>query len=136
MPWAVVLRMIARLAAVLFTWRLVTARRGAAAGGARRPIDRAKPPLGLHPRGGMASVREGASLVWRATAMVALVAVAALVITGGVTTVVLGPRWLGGALLGLALLVLAAAVAEGVALVRILTVRRKRRHDNQLRREV
>ena len=136
MPWAVVLRAIARLAAGLFLWRAATARRGAYRTAGGPPLQHAAPPPRLRNRDALRRVRETVSLGWRAIAATVFIAASALLLTGGVTLTVLSPRWLGIVLLILASVAIAAAVGEIVAACRTLETRRRRRHDEELRRQI
>ncbi|MBV8195891.1 MAG: hypothetical protein JOY80_10230 [Candidatus Dormibacteraeota bacterium] len=139
MPWSVVVRMIARLAAGLFMWRAATARRGSYGTPGSPPVQSAPPhqrPVRLGGESLVLRVREGASLGWRALAATVFVSATALLLTGGITLTVLTPRWLGILLLVLASITAAAAIGEVVAARRLLAVRRKRRHAADLRREV
>lgn len=132
------IRAIVRIAASMFVWRMATARRGAeAAGGPRMQQSDAPPrPLQLDARAATARLRAAASLGWRATSGAVLMAAAALLVTGGVTLTVLSPRWLGIALLVLAVAALSAAAVELLAVRRLLAYRRSRRRAEALRREV
>ncbi|HYL72016.1 MAG TPA: hypothetical protein VEY89_12010, partial [Candidatus Dormibacteraeota bacterium] len=66
------------------------------------------------------------------SAAVFLVA-AVVLLTAGVTTTVLSPRWLGGLLLALSLASLCVAVLEVRAGLTLLAARRRRRRDQDLR---
>lgn len=132
------LRAILRIAASMFVWRMATARRGAQAPAGPRMQQGAAPPrpLQLDARAATARLRDAASLGWRVTSSAALLAAAALLATGGVTLTVLSPRWLGIALLVLAVATLAATTIELLAVRRLLVQRRFRRRAEALRREV
>ena len=135
MPWALLIRAIARVAAALFVWRLATSRRGpyrTAGGGAARPVAPASRPSRLRGRGTAAAIREGALAGWRVASFAAFLIAAIVLITAGATLSVLSPRWLGGVLLGLALLALAAAFLEARMVFALLAARRRRRHDERL----
>jgi len=139
MPWALVLRAIARLAAGLLFWRMATARRGAYRTAGGPPLQRPVPPPAspaLRAGERLRRVREGVSLGWRAVAATVFTTAAAVLVTAGVTLTVLSPRWLGIALLIVALVATAAAVGEIVAARRTLAARRRRAHDEELRRTV
>jgi protein-S-isoprenylcysteine O-methyltransferase Ste14 len=82
------------------------------------------------------AIREGLTLGWRLTAALTLLAFASLLVDAGVSLVVLSPRWLGAVLLGLATLTMAALYVETRTLLRVLASRRRRQHDEQLRREI
>jgi hypothetical protein len=130
MPWVLLIRVIVRIASALVIWRLVTARRGAYAYGSAPPVQRA--PARPHIDG--QAIREGVSAGWRAGSLLTLLVAAAVLITAGTALAVLSPRWLGGLLLGVAVLVLVAAVLEARLLWQILAARQRRHHDDELRR--
>jgi hypothetical protein len=132
-PWALLIRMFARIAAGLFLWRVATARRGAyrtAPNGA--PVGAPPPPARLRGRGAAAAIREGAVLGWRAVSLVAFIVAAVVLVTAGSTLTVLTPRWLGGVLLGLAVVSIVAAFLEARVVYRLLAVRRQRRRQERL----
>lgn len=138
MPWAMVVRAIARLAASLLFWRLATARR-AQRGTAGGPLGTrtGTAPLGrIDAVGAAARLRDAASLGWRAVSAAVLLTASALLLTGGVTLTVLSPRWLGIVLLVLAAAALTAATIDVLAVRRLLLLRRRRRQAEVLRREV
>ena len=138
MPFALIVRTLARLAATLFAWRMATARRGAygAAGGPQ--VRGAHRPRGsrLDSRSAVVRLRESASLGWRVAAAAVLLVAAALLVTGGTTLTVLSPRWLGILLLVTAVAAFAGVIAEVLSARRIVALRRRRRHDADLRRQV
>ena len=139
MPWSVLVRMIARVVAGLFFWRMATARRGAYRTAGGPPLQDTPPqpkPGRIDTRDAVRRLREGASLGWRAFAATTLVVATALLVTGGVTLTVLTPRWLGIVLLVLAAVALAAAAVEVLAARRLLALRRRRRRETELRRQI
>ena len=137
MPWSAIIRTIVRIAAGLFVWRAATARRGAYRTAGGPPLQTAPPRAGrIDTRDAVRRLREGASLGWRLLASTALLAGTALLIAGGVTLAVLTPRWLGILLLVLAAGALTAAAVELRALLRLLALRRRRRRDTELRRQI
>src|SRR5438132_1651526 len=117
MPFAVVLRLLLRVAASLLFWRFATARRGGHHEAAR-PGGRAAAPSHGRGRRRLTGVRENASIAVRVLALIALLAVAVLGTAAGLGPAILGPRWLG-----IALLVLAAG-ALGFAVLEIMSVQR------------
>jgi hypothetical protein len=129
-PWALVIRWVVRVLASLFVWRLATARRGAF--GARRTPAASRAQMTRRAAG--IAVREGASLGWHSFALGVLAVATVLLVSGGLTTTLLSPRWLGGVLLGGAVIMAIGAVLEGRALARLVAERRRRRHDQELRR--
>jgi hypothetical protein len=135
MPWVLLLRWVVRLAAGLFFWRVVTARRNAYATGTP-PVRGPAAARRINTRAAALAIREGVSLGWRAVTAATLLVVASLLIDAGISLVVLSPRWLGAVLLGLAVIVVAALYVEARALWRIIARRRRRHHDELLRREI
>jgi hypothetical protein len=111
MPWAILIRLVARLAAGLFLWRLATRRRRAYAGG--QGVPGATPAHHIDPQAAMLAVRTSLSLGWRALITGICVAAAAVLGVAGVTIVVLTPRWLGAILLAAGLAAAVAAWFEG-----------------------
>ena len=93
MPWAIVIRLLVRLAAGLFFWRLATRRRRAYAGGPAVPGATPKPRL--DPEAALLAMRMSVSLTWRALLTAIYLAGAAVLAVAGVTIIVLTPRWLG-----------------------------------------
>ena len=138
MPWAVLVRMIARLAAGLLIWRTASARRNPVPGSPTAPLrsPRAAAAARLGSDDVLRQLRESASLGWRALSAVAFLLAATVLTTGGVTLTVLSPRWLGIALLTLAAAALVLAAVEGLAARRLLSARLRRRRDAALRRQV
>jgi hypothetical protein len=138
MPWAMLLRAIARLAGSLLVWRMATARRGAQGAAAGAPVASgrtAAPPLRLDTTAA-ARLRDAASLGWRAFSAAVLLVATTLLVSGGVTLTVLTPRWLGIVLLVLAVASLTAAFVDLLAIRRIVVAQRQRRRADALRREV
>jgi len=138
-PWALLLRAVARIAAALFVWRLATSRRGAYRGGDGGTAPRTPAPARpsrLRSRTTVAALREGAVLSWRLASLVAFLVAATVLITAGATLSVLTPRWLGGVLLGLAVASLVAAFLEARVVFALLAIRRRRRRNEQLIRNL
>lgn len=135
MPFALLLRVLLRLAGALIFWRVATARRGAAATGGRR-VRSAPPPPRLELRERVAHWRENASLAWRLTALAVFVGMTVVLIAAGLGPALLGPRWLGILLLVLAAVALGGVTVESLALQRFFIVRSRRRHDKDLARQV
>ena len=135
MPLALLLRLLLRYAGALVFWRVATARRGAYGSG--RPLVAGTPTRArLELRERVARWREGASLAWRVTSLTVLLVVVAVLIAAGLGPAILGPRWLGVSLLVLASIACGAALAEVIAVQRLLSARRRRRHDRDLTREI
>jgi hypothetical protein len=135
MPWVLLLRWVVRLAAGLFFWRVVTSRRGGYGSGS--PPVRGRPGARrIDPHAAALAIREGVSLGWRFIAALTLLAFASLLVDAGVSLVVLSPRWLGAVLLGLASVTMVALYIESRALWHVLAARRRRQHDEELRKEV
>ncbi|MBV9101620.1 MAG: hypothetical protein JOZ46_02285 [Candidatus Dormibacteraeota bacterium] len=132
MPWVLLVRWVVRLALALAFWRVGTARRAAGVPGAP-PLRRPPGAPRIDPRAAAAAVREGASLGWRTLSAAAFLAAAIVLLTAGVTTTVLSPRWLGGLLLGLAVASVGVSALELRSAVLLLAARRRRRHDRELR---
>jgi uncharacterized membrane protein len=132
MPWAIVIRLVARLAASLFFWRIATSRRRAFAGGQAAPG--ATPKARVDAQAAVMAVRASILLTWRALLAAGFLAATAVLVVAGVTIVVLGPRWLGALLLAGAVAAGAAAWFEGRVLVVALRMRRRRRRDERLRK--
>ncbi|MFN2582512.1 MAG: hypothetical protein ABR498_07215 [Candidatus Dormibacteria bacterium] len=123
MPWALLLRMLARLGAAVFLWRVGQRRRGA-------------PPPRIRRDETLRTVRESASLGWRAVSAAAFLVASAVLLISGVTLTVLSPRGLGIALLVLAAMALALTAVEIVAARRLFGDWQRRRRDAALRRQV
>ena len=137
MPFALILRMLTRLALIA---GVVFVRRRARAGvpvppGHRTPGVGWREPEWLRAlqRGvAEADVLEGARLAGLGVAMLAFGAAALMLTSAGTTLTVLTPRWLGITLLVFAVLCAAAAVREGVWLRRGWALRRRRRRVERL----
>jgi hypothetical protein len=136
MPWVLVLRWLVRLAVGLAFWRVTTRRRAGGYTATTPPLQRDAPRPRVDARAAAAAIREGASLGWRTVSFAGFLIAGAVLVTAGLTTTILSPRWLGGVLLGLALIALVAAGLEARALFRLLSRRRRRRHDQDLRRQL
>jgi hypothetical protein len=139
MPWTLLLRYIARIAASMLFWRLATARRAAgytAAPPNRRPQAAPPPPRRLDQSGLATRLRETASLGWRAFSALVLLVATALLISGGVTLTTLSPRWLGIAMLVLAAVALTAAVIDLLGVRALLQARQRRLSAEALRRQL
>jgi hypothetical protein len=132
MPWAIVIRLLARLAASLFFWRIATGRRRAFAGG--QAVPGATPKARIDAEAAIMAVRNSILLTWRALLAVTFLAATAVLIVAGITIVVLTPRWLGALLLAGALAAGAVAWFEGSVLVMALRMRNRRRRDERLRK--
>jgi hypothetical protein len=132
MPWAIVIRLVARLAASLFFWRIATSRRRAFAGGQAAPG--ATPKARIDAQAAVMALRASILLTWRALLAAGFLAATLVLSVAGVTIVVLGPRWLGALLLAGAVALGAAAWFEGRVLVVALRMRRRRRRDERLRK--
>jgi protein-S-isoprenylcysteine O-methyltransferase Ste14 len=132
MPWVLLLRWILRIAAGLFFWRMVTSRRRAYVNGT--PPQRNAAARNVDSRAVAQAIREGVSIGWHVAAVAVLTVFASVLVTAGVATAVLSPRWLGGVLLGLAVVAVLALSAEGRVLGHEIAARRRRRHDEELRR--
>ena len=132
MPWAIVIRLLARLAASLFFWRIATSRRRAYAGG--QAVPGATPKARIDAQAAVMALRTSILLTWRALLAVAFLAATAVLGVAGVTIVVLGPRWLGALLLAGALVTGWTTWFEGSVLVMALRMRNRRRRDERLRK--
>src|ERR1700733_12744743 len=97
MPWAIVIRLLARLATSLFFWRIATSRRRAYANG--QPVPGATPKARIDAEAAVMAVKTSILLPWRALLTASFLAVAAVLLVSGLTIVVLIPRWLGAILL-------------------------------------
>jgi hypothetical protein len=133
MPWALAIRLLARLAASLFFWRLATRRRGAATAGSGTPGTAPKPRQ-IDAQAAIDAVRASVSLTWRALLTAAGAAAAAVLAVAGVTIIVLTPRWLGAIMLAAGIACGVAAVFEGRRLWVALRARSRRRRDERLRK--
>ncbi len=132
MPWAIVIRLLARLAASLFFWRIATNRRRAYAGG--QPVPGATPKARIDAQAAVIAVRNSILFTWRALLTVAFLAATTLLLVAGLTIVVLTPRWLGAILLAAALATGWATWFEGRVLVVAVRMRNRRRRDERLRK--
>ena len=132
MPWAIVIRLLARLAASLFFWRIATSRRRAYAGG--QPLPGAAPKARIDAEAAVLAVRNSILLTWRALLAVTFLAATAVLLIAGVTIVILTPRWLGALLLAAAVATGAATWFEGRVLFVALRMRRLRRRDERVRK--
>ena len=132
MPWAIVIRLLARLAASLFFWRIATSRRRAFAGG--QAVPGATPKARIDAEAALMAVRNSILLTWRALLAATFLAATAVLAVAGVTIVILTPRWLGALLLAGALAAGAVAWFEGSVLVMALRMRNRRRRDERLRK--
>jgi hypothetical protein len=133
MPWAILIRLLARLAAGLFFWRLATRRRRAYAGGHGTP-GATPQPRHIDAQAAMMAVRTSVSLTWRALLTGVCAAAAAVLGVAGVTIIVLTPRWLGAILLAVGIAAAVAAWFEGRLLFVALRARSRRRRDERLRK--
>lgn len=138
MPWTLLLRYIARIAASLLFWRLATARRATAYTSPAPPgrTAGAPPPAPRLQSAVVNRLRETASLGWRAFSAAVLLVATALLTSGGVTLTALSPRWLGIAMLVLAAVALTAAVVDLLGVRALLRARRRRLSAEALRRQV
>jgi hypothetical protein len=132
MPWAIVIRLLARLAASLFFWRIATNRRRAFAGG--QAVPGSTPKARIDAQAAVMAVRNSVLLTWRALLTATFLASTAVLAVAGVTIVILTPRWLGALLLAGALATGAATWFEGRVLVVAMRMRNRRRRDERLRK--
>jgi hypothetical protein len=132
MPWAIVIRLLARLAASLIFWRLATSRRRAFAGG--QPVPGATPKARIDAEAAVMAVRASILLTWRALLTAVFLTATAVLMVAGVTIVILSPRWLGAILLAGAVATGGATWFEGRVLVVAARMRSRRRRDERLRR--
>lgn len=132
MPWAIVIRLLARLAASLFFWRIATSRRRAFAGG--HAVPGATPKARIDAQAAVMAVRASILLTWRALLTATFLVATAVLAVAGVTIVILGPRWLGALLLAGALATGWATWFEGRVLVVAVRMRNRRRRDERLRK--
>ena len=132
MPWAIVIRLVARLAASLFFWRIATSRRRAFAGG--QGVPPAAPKARLDAQAAIMAVRNSILLTWRALMAAVFLAATAVLVVAGVTIAILTPRWLGALLLAGAVAAGAAAWFEGRVVIVAMGMRRRRRRDERLRK--
>ncbi len=132
MPWAIVIRLLARLAASLFFWRIATSRRRAFAGG--QAVPGATPKARIDAQAAVMALRASILLTWRALLAATFLAATVVLVVAGVTIVVLTPRWLGALLLAGAVAAGAAAWFEGRVVIVAMRMRRRRRRDERLRK--
>jgi len=132
MPWAIVIRLLARLAASLFFWRIATSRRRAYAGG--QAVPGATPKGRIDSQAAVMAVRTSILLTWRAFLTATFLTATAVLLVSGLTIVILGPRWLGAILLAAAAATGWASWFEGRVLVVAVRMRQRRRRDERLRK--
>jgi hypothetical protein len=132
MPWAIVIRLVARLAASLFFWRIATSRRRAFAGG--QAVPGATPKARIDAQAAVMALRTSILLTWRALLAAFFLAATAVLVVAGVTIAVLTPRWLGALLLAGAVAAGAAAWFEGRVVIVAMRMRSRRRRDERLRK--
>jgi len=132
MPWAIVIRLVARLAASLFFWRIATSRRRAFAGGQAAPG--APPKARIDAQAAVMALRSSILLTWRAVLAAIFLAATAVLAVAGVTIAVLTPRWLGALLLAGAVAAGAGAWFEGRVVIVAMRMRKRRRRDERLRK--
>ncbi len=128
MPWSILIRLLSSL---LF-WRLMGNRRRNAAKGAFGSTVRRNPALAQRVR----HAREAASLLSRVAVTMGFGIATSLCLAGGTSSVVLGPRWLGGLLLAFGVFFAVLTVREARLARRLVAMRRLRRRDQRLRGEV
>ncbi len=133
MPWAIAIRLIARLAASLLFWRIATNRRRAFANGQGAPGATPKPRQ-LDAQAAVMAVRNSVLLTWRALVTGTLLAVTAVTALAGVTILILTPRWLGALLMVVAIAAGYATWFEGRVLFMAVKMRSRRRRDDRLRK--
>lgn len=132
MPWALLIRLLIRIAAGMFVWRRATARRR----GAGPAVAGAQKPSRLGPMPSAEAIRDTAAAGWHLVAVAALLAASAVLVSAGTTLTVLSPRWLGITLLVCALLAAVTAGFEVRSLRRLLVRRRQERDAETLRRQL
>ena len=142
MPVALLVRLLSRVLLVLGVVLLRRRTRGAVPVPPpyRTPgVERPTPPDWLRAlaRGTwlgrrMPDVVQGARVAGFALAFAGFGSAALVLLSAGTTLATLGPRWVGGVLLGLAALFGLAAVREGVWLRRAVTLRRRRNWAKRL----
>lgn len=132
MPWTLLIRILTGV----FFWRLAGARRRAAAAqAAGRTAGRAaasSPAM----RRRISEARETASLASRLLVTAGFAIATALCLSGGTSSVILSPRWLGAVLLAAGVVFAVLTVREARLARRLVRVRRLRRRDRALRGEV
>jgi MFS family permease len=82
------------------------------------------------------AAREPVWIAGRLVVVVVLATFSCALLAAGTTGLVLSPRWLGGVLVGLAVVFGLATVPEVVRLRRSVQARRRRRRERELRREL
>jgi hypothetical protein len=132
MPWVLVIRLLARLAASLFFWRVATRRRATQPAG--QAVPGATPKARVDAQAAIMAVRTSILLTWRALLAVTFATVTAVLLVSGLTIVVLGPRWLGAILLAGSLATAWATWFEGRVVVVAVRMRNRRRRDERLRK--
>jgi hypothetical protein len=132
MPWAIVIRLLARLAASLFFWRIATNRRRAFAGGQAVPA--ATPKARIDAEAAVMAVRASILLTWRALLTAAFLSATVVLVVAGVTIAVLSPRWLGALLLVGAVATGWTSWFEGRVVLVAVRMRNRRRRDERLRK--
>jgi uncharacterized membrane protein len=132
MPWAIVIRLLARLAASLFIWRIATNRRRAYPGGQAPPGTSQKAHIDA--QAAVMAVRTSILLTWRALLTAAFLGATVVLAVAGVTIVLFNPRWLGAILLAVAVATGIATYFEGRVLVVALRMRSRKRRDDRLRK--
>ena len=132
MPWAIAIRLLARLAASLFFWRMATRRRTAQTGG--QAVPGATPKARIDAQAAVMAVKTSILLTWRALLTATFLSATAVLLVSGLTIVVLGPRWLGAILLAVALATAWATWFEGRVLLVAVRMRSRRRRDERLRK--
>jgi len=133
MPVALIVRLVARLIASLFFWRLASSRRNAFAGAQAAPGAAPQLPH-IDAQAALLAVRTSVSLTWRALLTCACLAAAVTLAAAGVTITVLSPRWLGALLLVATLAAGAGAWYEGRLLFLSLRARSRLRRADRLRK--
>jgi hypothetical protein len=133
MPWAIAIRLIARLAASLLFWRISTNRRRAFANGRGAPGPAPKRRQ-IDAQAAVMAVRDSVLLTWRALVTGTLLAVTAVAALAGVTILILTPRWLGALLVVAAIAAGVATWFEGRVLFIAVKMRSRRRRDERLRK--
>lgn len=127
MPWSLLIR----LASGLLFWRLMGARRRQAAARAAGKVAAAAPDWGHRVR----SAREAASLLSRIVVTTGFGLATALCISGGTSSAVLGPRWLGFVLIAAGLFFAVLTVREALVARAMVRARRLRQRDQRVRRQ-
>jgi hypothetical protein len=133
MPWAIAIRLIARLAAGLFFWRIATNRRRAFANG-HGPAGATPKSRQIDAQAAVMAVRDSVLLTWRALVTGTFLAATAVLAVAGVTILILTPRWLGALLIVAAVAAGVATWFEGRVLFIAIKMRSRRRRDERLRK--